>query len=93
VNRLATYFWPYGGYRDANHGSLLERAAARRHNRELSHGLPAYINRWAMVTAVLLMLIQVVPVSLAPLVGVLFTVSLCGVVHLVHVWTLFKRLS
>jgi len=93
VNRLATYFWPYAGYRDANHGSLLERAAARRHNRQLSLGLPAYINRWAMVAAVLLILTQVVPDSAAPVVGVLFTVSFCAVVHLVHVWTLFRHLS
>jgi hypothetical protein len=93
VNRLASYFWPYGGYRDANRGSQLEQAAARRHNRQLSSSLPAYINRWAMVAAVLLILSQVVPESVAPFVGVLFTFSFCAVVHLLHVWTLFRRLS
>jgi hypothetical protein len=93
VNRLATYFWPYAGYRDANRGTLLERAAARRHNRQLSLTLPAYINRWAMLAAVLLILTQVVPDGIAQVAGVLFTVSFCAVIHLLHVWTLFRRLQ
>jgi hypothetical protein len=72
---------------------MLERAAAHRHNRELSLGLPAYINRWGMLAAVLLILTQVAPARVAPFFGVLFTVAFCALVHLVRVWTLFRRSS
>jgi hypothetical protein len=93
MNRLARYLWPLEDYRDANRGSLFERSAAERHNRELSLGLPAYINRWGMLAAVLLILTRVAPAQAAPFFGVLFTVAFCGLIHFVRVWTLFRRSS
>jgi hypothetical protein len=35
-------------FRDVTSGSLLERAAAWRHNREQAHWLPKYMKRWAV---------------------------------------------
>jgi len=91
MKRLIAYFWPFESYRDAEHGSMMERAAALRYNRQLSSGLPVYINRWAVCAAVELMLLQMVPVLLAPLVAVLLTVSVCTLMHLVRVWLVFRR--
>jgi len=93
MKRFIAAFWPFEQYRDVNRGSLFERSAALRHNRELARALPGYINRWAMVSAVLLIVTQVTPGQIGSLCGVLFTVSFCAVVHCAHVWVLFKRLS
>jgi hypothetical protein len=91
MNRLTARFWPFGQFRDVDRGSLLERAAARRHNRALARELPGCINRWAMLSAVLLILSEVSEAHLAQLFGVLFSVSFCGVVHFTHVWALLRR--
>ena len=91
MNRLAAWFWPFGQFRDADRGSLLERAAAQRHNRALARELPACINRWAMLSAVLLILSQISQARLAQFFGILFSVSFCGVVHFTHVWLLLRR--
>ncbi len=40
-------YWFFGWlFRDVNRGSLLERASARRHNRESARWLPVYLRRW-----------------------------------------------
>jgi hypothetical protein len=91
VNRLAAQFWPCGQFRDADRGTALERAAAQRHNRELARALPGCINRWAMLSAVLLTLTQISQARLAQLFGVLFAVSFCGVVHFTQVWAMLRR--
>ncbi len=91
MNRLAAQFWPFEQFRDADRGTPLERAAAQRHNRELARSLPGCINRWAMLSAVLLILCQVCQARLAQFFGVLFSVSFCGVVHFTHVWALLRR--
>jgi hypothetical protein len=94
VNRLTTLFWPFAEYRDVTRGSFLERSAALRYNRERAQGLPAYINRWGKLSAVLLILTQLAPPGrTAALLGVLFTLSFCAVVHIAHMWILFRRLS
>jgi len=74
---------------------MLERAAALRHNRQLSNSLPLYIKRWAVCVALQLILIAALPLRL-PLqltraLAVLLTVSLCGLLHLVSVWLLLRR--
>lgn len=91
IHRLAVQFWPLGQFRDVGCGSPLERAAARRHNRALARELPACINRWAMLSGVLLILSQVSRARLAQAFGVLFAVCFCGVVHFTHVWLLLRR--
>ena len=91
MKRLIAYFWPFGSYRDADHGSMMERAAALRHNRQLSGSLPVYINRWAICAAVELMLLQVVPRALMPVIAVLLTISVCALVHMIRVWLFFRR--
>ena len=63
-----------------------------RHNIELARKLPAYINRWAMLSAVLLILTQGSPGPLATVLGVLFTFSFTATVHIVQVWIRFRRL-
>lgn len=47
---LYLYFWPFWLFRDASHGSLLERAAAYRHNRARRGYLPGYAAKWAVLT-------------------------------------------
>ncbi|MDP8986233.1 MAG: hypothetical protein M3N97_14590 [Pseudomonadota bacterium] len=94
MNRFTTFFWPFADYRDVNRGSFLERSAALRYNRELAQGLPAYLNRWGKLSAVLLILTQLAPPGrTAALLGVLFTLSFCAVAHIAHVWLLLRRLS
>ena len=91
VKNLVAYFWPFGAYRDVQHGSMMERAAAWRHNRELSSSLPQYINRWAVCTALELILMDTLPSALVPVVAVVLTISVCGLLHMVRVWLLFRR--
>lgn len=46
---LYLYLWPFWMFKDADNGSLLERAAAYRHNRERRIYLPAYILKWTIL--------------------------------------------
>lgn len=91
MKSVIAYFWPLTAYHDAGHGSLLERAAARRHNRQLASSLPIYIRRWAVCTALALVLQYTVPSGLAPLAAMPLIVSLCGLLQLVLVWLLLRR--
>jgi hypothetical protein len=91
MQRLISYLWPFASYRDATHGSMLERAAALRHNQQLSKSLPTYINRWAMYASVELILIEVVPAVLVPVFAMLFTISVCALMLFVAIWMTFKR--
>jgi hypothetical protein len=93
INRWTSHLWPLGEYRDVDCGNLLQRSAAFRHNRELARRLPAYINRWALISGVLLILTQVVPGRIGSFFGVMFAVAFCGALHLGHLWLLFRRLS
>jgi hypothetical protein len=91
MKRLISYLWPFASYRDADRGTMMERAAASRHNEQLSRSLPTYINRWAMYASVELILTEVVPAALVPVVAVMFTVSICGLTLFAATWMLFKR--
>jgi hypothetical protein len=91
MQRLIGYLWPFGSFRDVNHGSVLERAAAARHNKSMAKALPTYINRWAMSASVELILVEVAPTFVVPLFAFLFSISFCLLMHLIHVWLLFKR--
>jgi hypothetical protein len=43
-------YWFYGWlFRDVNRGTLLERAAAWRHNQAASRWLPVYLRRWTVL--------------------------------------------
>jgi len=53
---LGRYFFYGWLFRNASAGSALERAAALRHNRDLSKWLPTYLRRWFVVGTVLLSL-------------------------------------
>lgn len=48
---LYLYLWPFWLFRDASRGSLLERAAAYRHNRAQRIYLPGYALKWTVLTA------------------------------------------
>ena len=89
--RLVAYLWPLGAYRDACRGNFMERAAAFRHNEKLARSLPIYINRWAVSASVELVLTQILPAALVPMVGILFTASVCAVTLFTAIWMLFKR--
>ena len=91
MKKLVTYLWPLGAYRDADHGSLMERAAAFRHNERLARSLPLYINRWAVSASVELILTQILPAALVPVVAILFTGSICALTLFTAIWMLFKR--
>ncbi len=58
--RMAVYRYFFYGwlFRDAQRGSLFERAAALRHNRDHARWLPTYLRRW-LVTGMLLAGIEV----------------------------------
>ena len=49
---LYLYFWPFWMFRDVREGSLIERAAAYRHNRALRIHLPGYLLKWSLIFAV-----------------------------------------
>jgi hypothetical protein len=91
MKRLISYLWPFASYRDADEGSMLQRAAASRYNQQLSRSLPTYINRWAIFAAVELVLTEMVPATLVPVFAVLFTVSVCALTQLLAIWMMFKR--
>jgi hypothetical protein len=48
---LYLYLWPFWLFRDANRGSLMERAAAYRHNRAQRIHLPRYAFKWSVLLA------------------------------------------
>lgn len=48
--QLYLYLWPFWLFRDATRGSMLERAAAYRHNREKRIYLPGYAAKWMVLT-------------------------------------------
>lgn len=50
VRQLYLYLWPFWLFRDASRGSLLERAAAYRHNRAQRIYLPGYALKWSVLT-------------------------------------------
>ncbi len=91
MKALIAYFWPFAAYRDVGRGSVLERAAAWRHNRQLSSSLPLYIRRWAVCVALELILIATLPSPLTRPLAVLLTLSFCGLLHLLSVWLLLRR--
>jgi hypothetical protein len=93
VKRFINFLWPFGAYRDVNCGTLLERAAAARHNKTLSRSLPTYINRWALSASVELILTEVSPAFIVPVFAFLFSISVCLLAHLIQTWLLFKRLG
>ena len=48
--QLCYRYWFYGWlFRDVNRGTVFERAAAVRHNRERSFWLPTYLRRWTVL--------------------------------------------
>jgi len=91
MKRLIAYWWPLASYRDADRGSMMERAAASRHNQQLSKSLPTYINRWAMTASVELVLTEVMPAALVPVVAIMFTASVCALTLFAAIWVMFKR--
>ncbi|HEY6451799.1 MAG TPA: hypothetical protein VIX87_04300 [Steroidobacteraceae bacterium] len=91
MKRLITYLWPLASYRDAAHGSVLERAVALRHNQQLSRSLPIYIYRWAICASVTLLLATLMPAALGPVFAVIFTISMCALLQLTAIWMLFQR--
>lgn len=46
---MIRYLWPFWMFENASCGSMFERAAAYRHNRERRHFLPAYLVKWACI--------------------------------------------
>lgn len=49
--QLLYRYWFFGWlFRDVNRASLLERAAAWRHNQRQARWLPTYLKRWAVLT-------------------------------------------
>ena len=49
--QLLYRYWFFGWlFRDVNRASLLERAAAWRHNQRQARWLPTYLKRWAVMT-------------------------------------------
>lgn len=51
---LFLYLWPFWMFKDASRGSLYERAAAYRHNRDKRMYLPGYAMKWTILCAVFL---------------------------------------
>ena len=91
MKRLISYWWPLASYRDADRGSMMERAAASRHNQQLSRSLPTYINRWAMTASVELILTEVMPAALVPVLAIMFTASVCALTLFAAIWMMFRR--
>ncbi len=91
VMTVVGYFWPFRQYRNAAVGSELERAAAYRYNRRLARSLPAYLNRWAALSCLLLAASVACPAWLAPAMGIGFALAFCMTIHIAHVYLLFWR--
>lgn len=51
---LYAYLWPFWMFENANQGSLLERAAAYRHNRGRRAYLRGYMVKWGAIVTLLL---------------------------------------
>lgn len=88
---LIDYFWPFAGYRNADVGTKLERAAAYRYNRERARGLPAYLNRWLALSCLLLSASSVSSGWLVAVTGTAFTLAFCMTLHIGHVWLMLNR--
>lgn len=54
VYLLYLYLWPFWMFKDVTRGTMLERAAAYRHNREKRVFLPGYIVKWTIIFTALL---------------------------------------
>lgn len=50
------YLWPFWLFQDVRDGSLLEQAAAYRHNRAQRGYLPGYLLKWSIMVSLLLAL-------------------------------------
>ena len=61
---LYRYFFYGWLFRDVQRGSVWERAASWRHNREQARWLPTYMRRWSLVAALLFALALLVEVAL-----------------------------
>ena len=53
IDTIRGFLWPIGIFRDASKGSLFERAAAYRHNREARGCIPHYMNNCLLVSVLL----------------------------------------
>jgi len=53
IDTIIRFLWPIGIFRDASKGTLFERAAAYRHNREARGRLLYYMNNCLMTSALL----------------------------------------
>lgn len=78
--QLLYRYWFYGWlFRDVNRGTVFERAAAARHNRDLSRWLPTYLRRWTVLGLACygfgLAIESVVPVPLSMLPYVVSTLT------------------
>jgi hypothetical protein len=72
---LYRYFFFGWLFRDVNRGSLLERAAAWRHNRTQARWLPVYMRRWLSCGSVLFVVGNFVESTLqAPVLSAFFYV-------------------
>jgi hypothetical protein len=58
------YFFYGWLFRDAERGTLWERAASWRHNREQARWLPTYMRRWSVAMVVLFLLALLLEVAL-----------------------------
>ena len=70
-------YWFYGWlFRDAGRGTVWQRAAAWRHNREQARWLPTYMKRWGVLGLMFFAVAWVVEVALAcPALSAVFYVS------------------
>lgn len=69
-------FWFYSWmFKDVARGSMWERAAADRHNREQAYWLPIYMRRWSVMMVLLLgMAVTTECVLLSPVLSAFFYV-------------------
>lgn len=88
---IYTYFVPFPLFKDACSGTLTQRTIALKHNKENSVHLPVYINRWSMITTIVLALTCLTKTSVFcnALFGMLFTCSFVFVVWLCVLYLLF----
>ena len=56
VYLLFLYLWPFSTFKDASRGSLFERTAAYRYNREKRVYLPGYSFRWFILSVAFVLL-------------------------------------
>jgi hypothetical protein len=53
IDAIRNCLWPNRIFQDASKGTLFDRAAAYRHNREVRGYLPQYISNWAAIAVLL----------------------------------------